>query len=485
MVTIRPITINKKTVFKTVASIKREKLTKEGYFDFTYISELRVSNSNFLKSIRNKKGMTQEDLARIVNVSGRILSRWERGLRAMPFISLIKICRTFNISNTELYASLKGSLFTYGTHHGKNKLRLPLKPKEFDIIRYMIPIKPDKTYIIKNIPNKIKRFILNNYSIDKYYFKKKGLIVIYSYLLNKFLNTFYNYKKELLIKYPLTKDVYMWRNKLDLVRAVIIPILLSDGGNFNNKFSCFGASDIIHEIWADAWYYSFNKVPSSFKRVQNNIYNTDYLVNYKLNKKLKQICPNFKTAPRNESVEHYLSLPQPSIEYLLKRPIMEQKTALRLWAITEGSISVHYNKKDGLITPNFRISCAHPTLTEQLKILTKNLGINMSFKKDKKYWADISGLQTTSIKSTINFLRIGGFIRGVKISKSRSKVFGGFDKQDVFLGILEFMIRQRKERENNRFNNIQNINKAIVRIIKNKEFKNEGHYIRLLSKTRI
>ncbi len=81
----------------------------------------------------------------------------------------------------------------------------------------------------------------------------------------------------------------------------------------------------------------------------------------------------------------------------------------------------------------------------------------------------------------INFLKIGGFIRGVNVAKSRSKFFGGFDKQDVLLGILEFMKRQRKEKVY-RTDNIQKINKWVREIIENKKFKDEEYYIKYFEK---
>ncbi len=33
----------------------------------------------FLKALRNEKGLTQEELAEILNVSSRSISRWENG----------------------------------------------------------------------------------------------------------------------------------------------------------------------------------------------------------------------------------------------------------------------------------------------------------------------------------------------------------------------------------------------------------------------
>ncbi len=43
---------------------------------------------SFLKMLRNEKGLTQEELAEILNVSSRSISRWENG-KNMPDISLL------------------------------------------------------------------------------------------------------------------------------------------------------------------------------------------------------------------------------------------------------------------------------------------------------------------------------------------------------------------------------------------------------------
>lgn len=56
-------------------------------------------------------------------------------------------------------------------------------------------------------------------------------------------------------------------------------------------------------------------------------------------------------------------------------------------------------------------------------------------------------------------------------------LFGGFDKQEVLLGILEFMKRQ-KENSIYKTDNIQKINKWVRNIIKNDEFKDEQYYIK-------
>ena len=62
----------------------------------------QVKIGNFLKKLRKEKGITQEQLAEILNVSGRTVSRWETG-NNMPDISiLVDIADYYDISIPEI-----------------------------------------------------------------------------------------------------------------------------------------------------------------------------------------------------------------------------------------------------------------------------------------------------------------------------------------------------------------------------------------------
>ena len=57
---------------------------------------------SFLKELRKGKGITQEEFAENLNVSGRTVSRWETGVN-MPDISLlVDIAEFFNVSIPEI-----------------------------------------------------------------------------------------------------------------------------------------------------------------------------------------------------------------------------------------------------------------------------------------------------------------------------------------------------------------------------------------------
>ena len=64
---------------------------------------------SFLKELRKEKGITQEEFAEILNVSGRTVSRWETGSN-MPDISLLcEISEFYEVSITEIISGERKS----------------------------------------------------------------------------------------------------------------------------------------------------------------------------------------------------------------------------------------------------------------------------------------------------------------------------------------------------------------------------------------
>lgn len=67
----------------------------------------QIEIGKFIAILRKEKGLTQSQLADILNVSNKSISRWETG-KTLPDISLYdSICRFFNISITELLYAKK------------------------------------------------------------------------------------------------------------------------------------------------------------------------------------------------------------------------------------------------------------------------------------------------------------------------------------------------------------------------------------------
>lgn len=56
----------------------------------------------FLKQLRNEKGITQEQLAEILSVSGRTVSRWETGTNLPDLSILVEISEYYNVEIKEI-----------------------------------------------------------------------------------------------------------------------------------------------------------------------------------------------------------------------------------------------------------------------------------------------------------------------------------------------------------------------------------------------
>ena len=56
----------------------------------------------FLKQLRNEKGITQEQLAEILGVSGRTVSRWETGTNLPDISILVEISEYYNVEMKEI-----------------------------------------------------------------------------------------------------------------------------------------------------------------------------------------------------------------------------------------------------------------------------------------------------------------------------------------------------------------------------------------------
>ena len=54
--------------------------------------------SEALRALRKEKGMNQDELGKIVNVTGATVSRWEAGLVEPDFQILVNLCTFFSVS---------------------------------------------------------------------------------------------------------------------------------------------------------------------------------------------------------------------------------------------------------------------------------------------------------------------------------------------------------------------------------------------------
>ena len=57
---------------------------------------------SFLKELRKEKGITQEEFAEKLNISGRTVSRWETGVNMLDISLLVEIAEFFDVSIPEI-----------------------------------------------------------------------------------------------------------------------------------------------------------------------------------------------------------------------------------------------------------------------------------------------------------------------------------------------------------------------------------------------
>jgi len=475
--------IRETTVYNYYVELKDDVLTEDGYFDLVRVPDLRVAGTGqFIKKLRLEKSLSQSKFAKLFEITRSKLNHWERDNRTIPLRLLVKMAETGGISKAKIY-----SLIDQGKFKTKNALPVRIE-KIHDIINYFSPHKSKyganwEITVIQcadEILSKINSLLHVN--IKSYPYGKR----IKSKELYTFLTTFFHYPEVPKITPPLTEEVKLWHEKgVDLKRAVIIPCLQSDGaiGYTPPNLRFYGESKILHNYVVDAMYYEYNELPSSYLWKENeseDCYTTAYQKKSMkgIIAEVMKLAGNTKTSPaKGQTVEEYLIEPQPHLNYLMNAPATEQGIALRIWAATEGSITI--TASGGYTKPKLEIGCAHPDLMMQLKQLGKRFNIRFTTIRTKDSWSGFMVLQSTGLRSVLNFLKLGGFINGVEISSS-SPYHEDIAKDVYLLGILEFNTR---ERENSQLRNLSraNIHQAINKIINNKEYHTADYYINYFS----
>jgi len=471
------------SVYQKIVELKEDSLTSKGYIDLAQLEGLYVEGAgNFLRNLRLKNQLSQKAIAKIVNGRQGYVSNWEKNDQRILLKSLVKIAEALGVSRDLIYQKIdQGKIFT--------KSRLPVKwDKICDVIGHISPVNTGRpeVYLKKCTEATLKRVRdkLNVYMFFRTRGTNNNKALIHSSELYKYLTSFFQYKKVYKLKPPLNNEVKIWYDdNVNLKRAIIIPCLQSDGtidqrkrDQKNPALIFSGNNRVLHDYFIDAMYYEYKLLPTSY--FTSNSRSTTYYTLYNQNE-IRKIIPeimelsgNSKTSPAvGQSVEEYLQEPQPHLDYLNEAIETVQKIALRIWASTEGCIGIHKTKD--LIYPKLAISCAHPVLASQLKLIAKKYGINFYKRRRKTQWSGIKDLINSSLKACILFLEIGGFINGVRIS-SYSPYHEGIEKNILTLGILEY-IKQRKT--TNRWPKIQS--KAQHHYNINRLVENEEYYPRM------
>src|SRR3989344_5984109 len=134
--------IYKQSVFQLNVKLNKKHLIYHKYFNLEKLRSLRILDNGFLRLFRKRYNKSQNQMAKIMDVPLNTLIGWESYRKALPFKKLIKAIKYFNIPYVKLYKIIDGCEFTFGEHHGKNKIKLPLKPSNFNLAKYLIPITP-------------------------------------------------------------------------------------------------------------------------------------------------------------------------------------------------------------------------------------------------------------------------------------------------------------------------------------------------------
>lgn len=477
------ISLGGTSVWSYECKLNKDALTDQNYIDLVKVTGLYVSGAgSFLRELRVKKQLRLKDIAELVDVTPTDVRAWEKNRKRMSLRVLVKIAENFDISRDTIYSMIE---------NGEIKTKLPLALIRFDKIRGIVPFllpcdgSNPSVYLKKCTDETLKKVedTLNFKLSFRSRRKNSNRAVIYSWLFNRYLKTFFSYSKFPKITPPLTNEVEIWSNDgVDLRYAVILPLLQTEGciSTQHPVIGFWGNNRRLHDLFVDAMYFQYGFLPTSYFRYNKDSYVTEYTQKSEKAEKIKNelltICGNTKTSPNyRQTIEDYLKEPQPHLKYL--RNNTEAQIALRIWASAEGCISIHRNKT--FVYPILNISCAHPILIDQLKKISKKFQMNFSIQRSKTKWSGFTGLSSMSIKNTLNFLRIGGFIKRVDIS-SHSKYHKDIAKDILTLGILEFKKRE-KIKSHLRKLSIKKVHYEINEIIKNNEHNSADYYIEYFS----
>lgn len=485
--------IRETSVYKYYVELKEDVLTEQGFFDLVKVPNLRVAGAGqFIKNIRMKNRLRLVDIAKIFKSGLSTASQWEKNVNRIPLHSLINIAEAFGVSKSTIYSFID---------QGKLSLKNVTLPVKFEKIIDIIPYISPQTASIR-APNVLTLLKCSMETLSEI---KDTLNVtlhinsrdkrIYSRDLYNYLTTFFQYSKVPKIYPPLTSEARFWHEEgVDLKRSIIIPCLQSDGcvsrpnsNEYNYMIHFDGRNSILHNYFVDAMYYEYDLLPTSYclYNAETKMYRTSYtqkIVKTIVNDITKH-SGNTKTSPASrQTIDEYLKEPQPHLDYLISAPETEKKIAFRIWMSTEGSMTFYktreYNKrgiKNEYLCPSLMLACTHPVLSKQLQQIAKQFNIILTLISSKTNWSGILRLKNQSISACIEFLKFGGFIKGVRISKN-SKYHEGIDKNVFLLGILEF---KKRERENSHLRKLKSkqVHYEINKIIKKREYNSADFYI--------
>lgn len=187
----------------------------------------------FIAKMRKKVGMTQSDLGEALGVSGKAVSKWERGLNAPDIQVLVELAKLLNVTATEILVGEKidnditteaaneiaiSSINTYNNYSKKKYTKIILVLVSIIILILTVF---STTYFITNYN---KCFVYKLTSADEKYYlegliasnQKENSIIITGIETDdsiKINDNVDKYKVELIInEYELYKNIYAFHN---------------------------------------------------------------------------------------------------------------------------------------------------------------------------------------------------------------------------------------------------------------------------------
>ncbi len=423
------------TVWKETVTPK----INDGFYDFAKLGVRIFGLGQTIKSWRTSAGFSQNKIVAKIGLKSRFqLMDYESGNVGIPLPKLIKwaaLCDKYS----EFCFMLPSIKFS----RNRREITLPINYSQINEIVHFLKPENDRVVKVSLVASKKDLHRISKIFTVKINFLK-SFRTINSKALVVFLNTFYIYKKECKLKFPLTKIVpQLIKQKIDLRKAIILPLLQSDGSGSKKEFWLNGKCIGLHNVFADAVYYSYGLLPSGYfyDSSGDGCYKTSF-ISKTATIELLNLGGSFKSEPaKHQSAKDFLTEIQPHMNYLKNSSLLEKQVAFRSYASAEGYIG-HTGKH-----PKFQIACANPSLSEYVKKLSGDIGISLSPYAAKNTWSGLGHLTTGKIQKIIQFKKIGGFFPGMKIS-GVTKYLEGVEKNDVLKIVLNHnqkIIKNKKE----------------------------------------
>lgn len=473
------IIIDKTTVWKTVAELRKGSLTKEGFIDLSKIKDLKVHNiSKLVRSFRKELKITQRQCSKILGVA--CFANYESSNQAMPFVKLHKLSK---LANFDIYKYLENSShkFSFGT---ANEIPLKVPISHSDAIKLSSLFKPSKLKVrnILYVLNKDSEFLENfEIHLNK---DKKGFI--YSSLLWTYLTTYFDYIKKPLLNFPLTNIYSELKSRRVSDNTIIFSLLLTEGSKNYQGFNFSNKSKVLHDLLVDAINNKYKLLPTTYYRYVGDVHRTFFSTKQSLEIRddIERYLGNIQTKPYKKYLKKFLTQKQPTISFIRRK--QDMIALLRIYAVTEGSVYfklTHYNKEKNefIAVPVVSLTCSHPILLLDLYNVLLSLGFHPSFRQGKT-WSGWAGLFLPSFRDSIIFLKYGGFLEKIPVARSDS-IFCGIDKQILFLSIFELRRRMLNNKKL-RLLDKRLLTNELFKIIKNIKYdSNINKYLELLKPT--